>query len=55
MDVIPDLLEDTNVKQSIKEVVAACCGVLLMIGVAKLEHMDQTFIVDTLMSMSPFA
>jgi len=38
VDVIPDLLEDTDLWQSVKEVLAACTGVVLMVGVARLEH-----------------
>jgi len=40
VDVIPELLEDTNLWQSVKEALAACTGVMLMVLVARLEHMQ---------------
>ena len=37
VSVIPELLEETNIKQSIKEILALLVGVLLMVIIATME------------------
>ena len=37
VSVIPELLEDTKLGQSIKEIVSLIVGVLMMVGIAMLE------------------
>ena len=37
VSVIPELLENTSVGQSIKEMIAMCIGVLMMVGIAMIE------------------
>ena len=37
VSVIPELLEDTNIKQSVKEILALLFGVFLMVVIATME------------------